>query len=121
MSSRTKYWWLYLLVCEGGRLYAGIARDVEARFALHASGKGARFTRANPPRELLAVQPFETRSAALKAEYALKRLNRRAKLAWARRFSLELTSPHLLEPDEHSARSSVLAPFRKTGPQRASK
>jgi len=79
-----KTWWLYLLACRGGRTYAGIAVDVNARFDLHRSGKGAKFTRANPPRKILAVQPFASRSEALKAEYALKQLDRAEKLAWAR-------------------------------------
>ncbi len=65
-------------------MYAGIALDVAARFALHASGKGAKFTRANPPREILAAEAFPNRSAAQKAEYALKQLDRAAKLEWVR-------------------------------------
>jgi putative endonuclease len=80
-----KTWWLYLLACRNGRTYTGIALDVNARFELHRSGKGAKFTRANPPRKILAVQPFTSRSEALKAEYALKQLDRAKKLAWARR------------------------------------
>lgn len=79
-------WWLYLLACKDGRTYAGIAIDVDARFQLHLSGKGARFTRSNPPLEVLGVQSFATRSEALKAEAALKKLPRAERLAWARRF-----------------------------------
>ncbi|HEU4602078.1 MAG TPA: GIY-YIG nuclease family protein [Steroidobacteraceae bacterium] len=78
-----KTWWLYLLECNGDRLYAGIAIDVAARFELHRTGKGARFTRANRPKTILAAQPFETRGDALRAEYALKQLKRAEKLQWA--------------------------------------
>ena len=81
-----RLWWLYLLVCKDGRTYAGIALDVEARFQLHLSGKGARFTRSNPPVEVLGVQSFATKSEALKAEAALKKLPREERLVWARRF-----------------------------------
>lgn len=80
-------WWLYFLACQDGRTYAGIARDVEARFRLHLAGKGARFTRSNPPVAVLATQPFATKSDALKAEAALKKLSRTERLAWARRLS----------------------------------
>src|SRR5690606_2762558 len=80
-------WWLYLLACQDGRTYAGIALDVDARFQLHLAGKGARFTRSNPPLEVLGAQPFATRSDALKAEAALKKLPREKRLAWARRFT----------------------------------
>lgn len=78
-------WWLYLLVCRDGRTYAGIAIDVAARFAAHSSGKGAKFTRSNPPVRVLGAQPFDSRSEALKAEAALKKLDRAKRLAWARK------------------------------------
>ncbi|HVF18138.1 MAG TPA: GIY-YIG nuclease family protein [Steroidobacteraceae bacterium] len=87
MEAKTKTWWVYLLACRGGRTYAGIAIDVNARFLLHQTGKGAKFTRANPPRKILGAQAFPSRSEALKAEYALKQLDRSEKLAWARRWS----------------------------------
>ncbi|MGE5814083.1 MAG: GIY-YIG nuclease family protein [Acidobacteriota bacterium] len=75
-------WWLYVLLCANERLYVGIARDVDARFALHCSGKGAFYTRLNLPLRVMARQRHESRSAALRAEYALKQLNKRQKLAW---------------------------------------
>src|ERR1700755_2864141 len=80
-------WWLYLLACRDGRTYAGIATDVHARFRKHQTGKGARFTRANPPVEILGMRRFDSRSAALKAEHALKQLPLPEKLAWARCFA----------------------------------
>ena len=81
----TQSWWLYLLVCRDGRTYAGIATDVAARFVTHSSGKGAKFTRANPPVRVLGAQAFASKSEALKAEAALKKLDRTKKLAWARK------------------------------------
>ena len=83
----TQCWWLYLLVCRDGRTYAGIATDVAARFAAHSSGKGAKFTRANPPVRVLGALAFSSKSAALKAEAALKKLDRPRKLAWAQKYS----------------------------------
>ena len=80
----TQCWWLYLLVCRDGRTYSGIAIDVAARFAAHSSGKGAKFTRSNPPVRVLGTRAFATKSEALKAEAALKKLSRAKKLAWAR-------------------------------------
>ena len=81
----TQSWWLYLLVCRDGRTYAGIATDVAARFAAHSSGKGAKFTRSNPPVRVLGAQSFASKSEALRAEAALKKLDRTKKLAWARK------------------------------------
>ena len=85
-------WWLYLLMCTDGRTYVGIAKNVEARFALHVSGKGARFTRANKPIKILGAQYFTSRSAASKAEYALKQLDRPQRLRWATTFAWQSPS-----------------------------
>jgi putative endonuclease len=70
----TVVWFLYLIECEDGTLYTGIAIDPEARFALHAAGKGARYTRAHPPRRLLLTVAFPDRSSASKAEYRVKQM-----------------------------------------------
>lgn len=80
----TECWWLYLLACRDGRTYTGIATDVAARFAAHSRGKGAKFTRSNPPISVLGTRAFANKSEALKAEAALKKLDRTGKLAWAR-------------------------------------
>ena len=77
-------WFLYVIECEDGSLYTGIAVDPLARFALHAAGKGARYTRSHPPRRLLLTLPFPDRSAASKAEHRVKRLPTEEK----RRFAL---------------------------------
>lgn len=73
-------YWLYLLECEGGVYYAGIALDVEDRFLRHASGLGARFTRARPPLRVLAAREYANKSDALRAELQLKALPRARKL-----------------------------------------
>ena len=67
-------WFLYVIECCDGSLYTGIAVDVVARYAAHASGKGARYTRGRPPVRLLAVAPFPDRSTASRAEHAVKQL-----------------------------------------------
>lgn len=73
-------WSVYLLECEGGSLYTGIATDVERRFHEHISGKGARYTRSHKPIRLLGSRPVGSRSDALKAELAIKRLPKGKKL-----------------------------------------
>ena len=70
-----KSWFLYLVECLDGSIYTGISVDVESRYAAHESGKGARYTRSHPPRRLLAVIEYADRSAALKAEHAMKKLS----------------------------------------------
>jgi putative endonuclease len=74
-------WFVYVLECRDGSLYTGIARDVARRYALHAAGKGARYTRSHPPARVLAVFAHADRSSASKAEYAIKQLSPAAKRA----------------------------------------
>ena len=75
-------WHLYLIECQNGALYAGISTDVAARYAKHVSGKGAKYTRANPPRRLIGSKAFVDKSSALKAEYAIKQLPSKDKIAF---------------------------------------
>ncbi|QPL46460.1 GIY-YIG nuclease family protein [Halomonas sp. A40-4] len=75
-------WYLYLLECQRGT-YVGITNNLAKRYRAHASGKGARFTRANPPVALLGAQPFPDRASASRAEYQLKRQSAQQKRAWA--------------------------------------
>ena len=74
-------WFVYVLECQDGSLYTGVAVDVDKRYAQHAAGKGARYTRSHPPRKLLARFEHPDRSSALKAEYAIKQLSAAAKRA----------------------------------------
>lgn len=68
-------WYLYLIECQDGSLYAGITNDLAKRYAAHVSGKGAKYTRSHPPKQLLGWEAYENRSEASKAEYALKQLH----------------------------------------------
>lgn len=83
----TARWFVYMLECRGGRIYTGIALDVAARFEKHLAGRGAAFTRINPPLRVLAQKSCASRSAALKTEYRLKQLLRPDKLLWAERWT----------------------------------
>jgi putative endonuclease len=76
-------WFLYLLECADGSIYTGIATDVAARFAQHANGTGARYTRSRKPVQVLAQFELADRSNALSAEYWVKRLAPREKRALA--------------------------------------
>jgi len=77
-------WVLYLLECENGTYYAGITTDLDRRFAEHVFGIGARYTRANPPRRVVAAKELADRASASRAEAALKKLPRGEKLNYFR-------------------------------------
>lgn len=66
---------MYLIECEDSSIYTGITVDVDKRYAAHQSGKGAKYMRSHPPKQLLKVFEYPNRSAASKAEYAIKQLS----------------------------------------------
>ena len=76
------HWYLYLIECRNGAFYAGITNDLERRYAQHAAGRGARYTRANPPVRLVGSRAYPDRSAAARAEYAIRQLPKSAKPAF---------------------------------------
>lgn len=79
-------WQVYIVRCADGSLYTGIARDVVRRIAEHngdkgsSSGAGASYTRARRPVTLVYCEAADDRSAASRREYAIKQLDRAAKL-----------------------------------------
>jgi putative endonuclease len=81
IGESTAPWFVYILECRDGSLYTGISIDVARRYAMHAAGKGARYTRAHPPLRVLAIFPHPDRAAASRAEYAIKQLSPAAKRA----------------------------------------
>ena len=74
-------WYLYILRCGDGTLYTGITTDIEKRLAVHSAGKGAKYTRGRLPLELVYREYCADHSAALKREYAVKKLTRQEKEA----------------------------------------
>ncbi|MCG3205612.1 MAG: hypothetical protein KCHDKBKB_02334 [Elusimicrobia bacterium] len=73
-SSGPKEWTVYILRCQDGTLYTGIAKNAEIRFKQHQMGKGAAYTRIHPPQKIVFQEKGLTRSEALVREAALKRL-----------------------------------------------
>ncbi len=72
---------VYILRCGDGTLYTGCTNDLARRVKTHSAGKGAKYTRARLPVELVYSEPAADKSAALRREAAIKALSRREKLA----------------------------------------
>ena len=66
-------YFVYMLRCRGDVCYTGLTTDVVRRYRLHASGKGAKFTRSHPPEAIAAVWWCEDKVAAARVEYAIKK------------------------------------------------
>ncbi|KYH26933.1 GIY-YIG nuclease superfamily protein [Halalkalicoccus paucihalophilus] len=70
---------VYVLECADDSLYTGYTTDVERRVDEHNAGEGAKYTRGRTPVSLVHTERFESRSAAMSREYAIKQLSRREK------------------------------------------
>lgn len=76
----------YMLRCGDGSLYTGYTDDLEKRLKKHASGEGAKYTRAHLPVELAYYEAFATKSEAMKREAAIKKLSKARKEEMVRDF-----------------------------------
>ena len=80
-SASTESWCVYLLECVDGSFYTGITNRLLKRYAAHQLGKGARYTRSHPPKQLVGSVTYADRSQASIAEYQIKQLKPAQKLA----------------------------------------
>lgn len=67
---------VYILLCRDGTLYTGWTNNLAQRLDRHNSGRGAKYTRARRPVELVYVEYLEDKSSALKREYQIKQMTR---------------------------------------------
>jgi len=67
---------VYIVECRDGTYYTGYTTDVERRVEEHNAGTGARYTRGRTPVEVVYTETYETQSAAMSREYAIKQLRR---------------------------------------------
>lgn len=70
----------YIVKCGDGSLYTGWTKNLEERMKSHNEGKGAKYTRARLPVQLVYYEVFDTRKQAMKRECAIKKLSRKDKL-----------------------------------------
>ncbi len=90
-------WYMYLIRCRDGSLYAGIATDVARRFAEH-QGKGdsgAKYLRGKGPLTLVFQKKLGSRSLALRVESRVKKLSK------ARKEELVRTGAYIEEVIRH--------------------
>lgn len=74
-------YYLYILSCADKTLYTGITLDLDRRIKEHnGSGKGAKYTSARRPVEIVYAKKFAGRSLACIEECRIKKLSRLEKL-----------------------------------------
>jgi UV DNA damage endonuclease len=86
-------WFVYIMRCADGSLYAGITNDLPRRVEQHNAGAASRYTRSRLPVTLVHQESQPNKSIALKRELAIKALSRKAKESLIR--SAELTEQRM--------------------------
>lgn len=72
-------YYLYILETINNTLYTGITTDIKRRFNEHLNNpKGAKYTKANKPNQIVYLEMFNSRSEASKKEYYIKHNLKRA-------------------------------------------
>ncbi len=72
-------WWVYILRCRDGTLYAGVTTDPARRLAQHNAGTASKYTRARRPVAMIYRERAKSHGDALRRELAIKKLSRAAK------------------------------------------
>ncbi|CUO37446.1 GIY-YIG nuclease family protein [Clostridium disporicum] len=72
--------YVYILRCNDDSLYTGWTNNLEKRLKAHSSGKGAKYTKARLPVDIVYYEEFEDKIDAMKREYEIKQLKRKEKL-----------------------------------------
>ena len=69
----------YIVKCSDETFYTGWTNDLEKRIEMHNSGKGAKYTKARLPVELVYYEAFDTKEEVMSREWHIKRLSRSEK------------------------------------------
>ena len=72
---------VYMLRCKDDSLYTGWTNDLQHRLKMHASGKGAKYTRGRGPLTLVYSEELADKESALRRECEIKALTRAERLA----------------------------------------
>lgn len=73
-------WYVYIMRCNDGTLYAGCAIDLQERLQKHNQGVASKYTRSRLPVQIVYSEVLPDKGSALRREMAIKALNRREKL-----------------------------------------
>lgn len=100
---KSKESYFYVLWCRDRSFYAGYTTNLIRREQEHNEGIGAKYTRpaSRRPLQMIYAETFATRSEAMQAEAAFKRLTRPQKENYLRKngieFPLEKQQPMLVK------------------------
>jgi len=76
-APRPGVFYVYVIKCQGGSFYIGQTDNIPRRWIEHKTGKGADWTKRNPPIYIAHYEEFESREEAVEREKELKTTNGR--------------------------------------------
>ncbi len=83
---------MYMLLCSDGTYYTGVTTDLVRRVAEHngegVKGRGAKYTKARRPVNLVYSEVSENRSSAQQREHVLRKMNHIMKEELARAYKV---------------------------------
>lgn len=72
--------YFYVLKCCDNTFYGGYTTDPKRRLNEHNEGIAAKYTRGRRPVVMIHLEEFSSKSEAMSAEYAFKKLTRKKKI-----------------------------------------
>lgn len=72
--------YVYIVECSDGTFYTGWTNNLERRIEMHSKGIGAKYTKGRAPVRLVYHEMFDTKEAAMKREYQIKKLTKQEKI-----------------------------------------
>ena len=69
----------YILRCSDDSLYTGYPTALAKRLQTHNAGKGAKYTKARLPVEMVYHEEYATKEEAMRREAAIKKVTRKQK------------------------------------------
>ncbi|NIN00246.1 MAG: GIY-YIG nuclease family protein [candidate division Zixibacteria bacterium] len=79
MSKKAQTWFVYILRCNNGSYYVGVATDLKDRVKEHNAGQGSAFTKKRRPVKLVYAEEQGSYASARKREAQLKGWRREKK------------------------------------------
>ena len=70
----------YILRCSDDSLSTGYTTNLAKRLQTHNAGKGAKYTKARLPVEMVYHEEYVTKEEAMRREAAIKKLTRKQKI-----------------------------------------
>lgn len=80
-KSRNGKWLVYILRCQDGSLYTGITNDLSKRLRAHRERKGSKYVASRLPFRVALTEHAGSKSAALRREIQIKRMDKSTKEA----------------------------------------